>query len=280
MGYMRNFDESFTGILIDDALVIIFGIDIVVTLNSGYTDPITGFPVTDKKLIFQRYASRGLLIDLASMPPWKQIDSLINYNELEPIKFLRILRLSRIAMLYKFFDSQRLSGVTDTGSISPQLKNISILFLQIFLTGHIICCFWFYITTPSATGFQKYDDQSMDPRIRTWVTEYGYDNVLIINQYIASLYWTFQTLFTIGYGDIHPVNNGEKVFAILTMLAGSILFGMLLAKIKDLLDGRNIQKNEIYTKMEELKEYLEEKNFPTYLRIQTKVKTRNSAFVY
>jgi len=35
---------------------------------------------------------------------------------------------------------------------------------------------------------------------RTWITEFGFQNADVMTQYILSLYWTFTTLLTVGYG--------------------------------------------------------------------------------
>lgn len=36
--------------------------------------------------------------------------------------------------------------------------------------------------------------------------------------YIYSIYWSIVTLTTVGYGDLHAVNTGEKLFSILYIL--------------------------------------------------------------
>ena len=41
----------------------------------------------------------------------------------------------------------------------------------------------------------------------TWATEFGYQWDDYIDQYVASVYYTFATLLTVGYGDIHSVNG-------------------------------------------------------------------------
>ena len=40
----------------------------------------------------------------------------------------------------------------------------------------------------------------------TWATEFGYQWEDYVGQYVASIYYTFATLLTVGYGDIHAVN--------------------------------------------------------------------------
>ena len=274
IGFLGGTDDSFTWVVIDNILVTIFGIDILISCNSSYTDMKTGLLVTDRGRIIGRYSAFWLWIDLASTVPFKQIanaiDSLGSQDKLGSIKLVRLLRLSRLAQLYKLFDGERLAGIHESQLISPQLKNMITLFLQIFLTGHIVCCFWFFITTETATGLLNPDDDSLPVLIRTWVTQFKYDSWRVFDQYVASLYWSFATLFTIGYGDIHAVNVGERVYSILIMLVGSILFGAVISKITDVLDSRNIQKNEIVAKTEEFKEYLEERSYPTHLKVQAK----------
>lgn len=246
----------------------------------------TGLLVIERKKIYSRYLRCWFWIDLISTLPFKQIGNVImhyntNQNQLSILRLTRIFRLSRLALVYKLFDRDRImnkNADAHSFNMSPQLRNITILFLQVFLSGHIVCCFWFFITTNLATGFYNHSDYSQSTLVRTWATEFGYQNLDVFDQYIGSLYWTFVTLFTIGYGDIHATNVSEDIFSILIMLAGSILFGAIIAKIKDLVDSRNIQKKEIKGKMEEFKEYMEEKNYPAYLKFQAKVNKNKNEY--
>lgn len=275
IGFLSEAPDSFAATVLDNILVVIFGIEIVLSFNSAYVDEVSGTLITDRRKIAVRYCRFWLWIDLASMLPVKQIGAAFTEafkNDLNTVQLVRLLRLSKLAFLYKLMSSRRLSGFMDHINFSPQLKNMTLLFLQIFLTGHVLCCFWFFITTSICTGIQNPEDDTLPFLIRTWAVEFGYQNRSVFEQYVASLYYTFETLFTVGYGDIHATNQGERVFTILVMLMGSVLFGAVLAKIKDVLDSTNIQKNEVITKMEEFNEYMYEKNFPSSLRRRAKVR--------
>lgn len=275
IGFLSDVQETFAIVLTDDILVLIFGIEIFLTFNSAIVDTSTGLLITDRREIAVQYSKFWLWIDIAAAAPIRQL-AVVFYsgasaNNLDSVKLLRLLRLSRLAYVYKLLNSQRLSSYMDYINFSPQIKNMTLLFLQIFLTGHVVACFWFYITTRSCTGLENPSDDGMPILIHTWATEFGFQTMSTYGRYIGSLYWTFETLFTIGYGDLHAVNDGERVFSILIMLFGSIIFGAIIAKIKDVLDSCSIQANESIVKIEEFSEYLMEKNFPKILRVRAKV---------
>lgn len=119
---------------------------------------------------------------------------------------------------------------------------MTVLSFQIFFAAHFIACFWFYLTNPHVTGVGpdgthagRDDDASgLVSGIRTWTIEFGVSDATVQTQYIASLYWTFTTMLTVGYGDIHATNTGERLYSTLTMLFGAIMFGAIIAKVQDL----------------------------------------------
>lgn len=49
-------------------------------------------------------------------------------------------------------------------------------------------------------------------------------------------------MLTVGYGDILPVNDNEKIYAIGTMLIGCCLFGYIMNSIGSIFD--HINNNE------------------------------------
>ena len=65
-------------------------------------------------------------------------------------------------------------------------------------------------------------------------------------KYSIALYFTIQTITTVGYGDISLVNNFERIFSFTMMIAGVILFsavnGSLIAILTSI--DENTEKDE------------------------------------
>lgn len=52
-----------------------------------------------------------------------------------------------------------------------------------------------------------------------------------ITSYSDALWWTVQTLTTVGYGDVTPVTEAGRIIGIFMQILGTMLFGSLIAII-------------------------------------------------
>ncbi len=52
-----------------------------------------------------------------------------------------------------------------------------------------------------------------------------------INGFWEALWWAVPTITTVGYGDTYPVTSAGRVVAVLVMLVGIVLFGVLTAGV-------------------------------------------------
>jgi len=41
-------------------------------------------------------------------------------------------------------------------------------------------------------------------------------------------------------GDIHATNTGERAYSIMTMLLGAMMFGAIIAKVREVIETRNL----------------------------------------
>lgn len=74
--------------------------------------------------------------------------------------------------------------------------------------NHIYCCFWFF------------QAKLLDFPNDCWVVVKGFQDDTPGRQYLVSYYWAFQTLTTVGYGDISAESTVEKLMACLWMIFG------------------------------------------------------------
>ena len=70
----------------------------------------------------------------------------------------------------------------------------------------------------------------------SWITDHAdiVHQTSRIEQYIASLYWVFETFSTVGYGDISPTRQAEYLFTFLLQCIGMFFFAMFVSKITNL----------------------------------------------
>jgi len=79
----------------------------------------------------------------------------------------------------------------------------------------------------------KYDDFSPD----SWVYRYEMTDQGNFSLYLAALYWTFQTLLTVGYGDIGAYSDVELIFASFWMFVGSFFFTFAIGNLSTVLSS-------------------------------------------
>ena len=111
----------------------------------------------------------------------------------------------------------------------------------IYLT-HVLGCFWYY-----TAGFS--------PGV-SWITSYsdgdGAD-ASVWTHYLYSFYFALTTLTTVGYGDIIPTNNDERLYAIGCELVGAFVFGYILSTVAELVSNADPNAVKIEGKLSEVR---------------------------
>ena len=113
----------------------------------------------------------------------------------------------------------------------------------------------------------------LDPDIVTWVSSYDDGSGLDadpLTQYLYSVYWALTTLTTVGYGDITPTNNVERVFSLFALLTGALIFGYMLSSIGSLVAAMDRQAVKVEVELDEVKDYIRWRGLPRDLVVRVR----------
>lgn len=88
----------------------------------------------------------------------------------------------------------------------------------------------------------------------TWVARLNIRDESALTQYIASYYWSMQTLTTVGYGDIPPVTDPERIINVLWMMTGVFFYSFTIGNLSNIIG--NIDKTSEYIKVTRYSPYL------------------------
>merc|ERR1719456_1969180 len=99
-----------------------------------------------------------------------------------------------------------------------------------------------------------------------WVRYFGVDYFSLTSKYIASFHLVTASMMAVGYGDIFPLNSGERLYSIFTQLVGATAFGFILSTVTMMLDSINPRDLEEKKRIGEIKEWLTGRDLPTSMQ--------------
>lgn len=239
-------------------ITALFGFDILISFNTAYLDYNIEQLVYDRIKIAKFYLKFWFWVDLLATIPFDMIiGAFYSSKGFGAIRAIRIFRMIRLFKLYRIV---RHNGLLNKLHIEPALMNLMTLIFQIFFIAHFFACFWHYIG-----NHPPYQHEN------TWINSFSYEESLIGSRYIASFYYTIVTMLTVGYGDIYATNPTERIYAILTIFVGTIIFGALVGKVNSILSVRNPQAKAYKESLDEFKSFIADINLPTNIANRAKV---------
>eukprot|EP00948_MAST-09A_sp_MAST-9A-sp1_P002245 g2245.t1 len=98
----------------------------------------------------------------------------------------------------------------------------------------------------------------------SWIREspYFYDDRRFHEQYIASVYWAFTTITTVGFGDISPKNYVEQGFAMIVMGFGTVVYATVFGTMTAIISDMSNKNREYTDKMQAVNQYMMELKLP------------------
>ena len=142
-----------------------------------------------------------------------------------------------------------------TASLLRPLNGVVI----ILYLNHLLCCLFLYVVeTQDKNDRSTWNIYSMSELKGTnFTARPSWDE-----KYLKALYFTTQTIFTVGYGDCSPVTIAEKQIASVYTVIGSIIFGFIIACISSTVKHYNISSSQARYRRDVLRKYMKRRNMP------------------
>ena len=202
-------------------LSVVFMIDMFFEMNTLYFH--YGMEVRNRKQIMKNYLKTYLFPDLFSILALLSTSNenyvILNLGSfLELLFFLKIYSLKRISkkIMNRFQFSHEWKGV----------KDLLILFFVIIFIAHLAACGWYYVGILS--NKEHYPNN--------WIKTQNLLNQEWTIQYMSAFYWSIVTVMTVGYGDITPQNNLERLVCLFVILFGGMIFPYSINSIGSIIE--------------------------------------------
>jgi hypothetical protein len=157
------------------------------------------------------------------------------------------------------------------GGVSETASRIVLIGLFFIFYASTMACLWFSI---SCTFTDHVGANCLTGP--TWIAADSSQGIMefssLASRYFRSLHFVTQTLATIGYGDIHPVNLTELLFSLVLLLSGALFYGFVISCITSLLSSRDITTKLFRNDLRNLKHYLKLR------KIENSVKEKFAAY--
>lgn len=172
-------------------------------------------------------------------------NSLIKLARLQ--RLYRLMRIIRIVKLLNVDNySRSLSRTVSKYKIGNQISRMFKIVGLIMLTSHLFSCF-FYM----AAKFQDFSPA-------TWVVSKGFENDNEFKLYQRAVYWSFQTLTTVGYGDFGAITSYEMLVTIVWMGIGVAIYSIVVGSLTSLISDEYFSNENLAMKLKALEQFREE----------------------
>jgi len=252
-------------VILDIFIDIFFFCDIVISFHTSYYSDEDDAYVLIPAIVRSKYLKTWFVIDFFSTVPFDDIVTGIlreaNATSLSSIRLVKVVRLTRLLKLARVMKlGKYISRLENSMGISPAVFDLTKLLCEVFFIGHVFCCVWWALSENMTSTSWIDVPENVYSLTQESLREAG-----LVPKYFTSLYVTFATLTTVGYGDIVPNNTSERFMNMFIELVGATVFGYMVASVSTLIGNLNHSEERVRERISEVTEYLNEKSCPPVL---------------
>ena len=239
---IRN-KESIIKEIIHYLIDLIYLSDFILTFFRGYYN-IEMNITRNNKIIILNYLKNDFTSDLLEAIPifslirifMKSKNNIYSYNLEKIIKFFTIALFIKPFKIFKIIRKRHNRALEDFYSYLSEsyyleeLSKFLIYFIIFFLFIHLLICLHIYL------AFQSYPN---------WIIHTNVINDSFFAKYITSLYFMITTMTTVRYGDIVCVSYIERIYHIILLVIGTLLYTFLVSKIGNYLRDESHEQSKL-----------------------------------
>ncbi|XP_061668600.1 potassium voltage-gated channel subfamily H member 5-like isoform X2 [Syngnathoides biaculeatus] len=286
----RTRQNNLAWLVLDSIVDVIFLVDIVLNFHTTFVGP-AGEVISDARLIRMNYVKTWFVIDLLSCLPYDIINAFEHFEEdfVAPSSPASRLRDSShvhrngtrtedsvLPGLSSLFSSLKVIRLLRLGRVARKLDHyleygaaVLVLLVCVFgLVAHWLACIWYCIG-----DHEVIDETTNGIKTDSWLyqlalsigTPYRY-NVSGTGRweggpnkdtlYISSLYFTMTSLTTIGFGNIAPTTDREKIFSVAMMMVGSLLYATIFGNVTTIFQQMYTNTNRYHEMLNNVRDFL------------------------
>ncbi|XP_060828371.1 potassium voltage-gated channel subfamily H member 6 isoform X9 [Bombus pascuorum] len=252
-------------VIIDFIVDVTFIVDIIINFRTTFVnsnDEVVSHPAK----IAVHYLKGWFIIDLVAAIPFDLFLVGSHTDELgldkdETTTLIGLLKTARLLRLVRV--ARKIDRYSEYGAA------VLLLLMGTFaLSAHWMACIWYAIgnaerpTLKSKVGW-------LDILANDTHQFYFHNNTggpSIRSRYITALYFTFSSLTSVGFGNVAPNTDAEKIFTIIVMLIGSLMYASIFGNVSAIIQRLYSGTARYHTQMLRVREFIKFHQIPNPLR--------------
>lgn len=231
--------------------LLIFFFDIFINFNTSYFKK--GLEERKRGKIIKNYLKTQFFFDFVTLFPLL-LNLHIDYSGEAKLA----IRFFNFLFYFKIFQLRTiLHRINEKFMLQEKIQNILSLLKVLFvslLVAHVFACFWFFIGSLNTH--------------ESWIIKAGIIDAPASTKYLYSIYWSFVTMMTVGYGDIGPQNNQEMILCLICVVLGCAVYAYNINSIGMILQEMNKENANLNHNINIINNFMQRKNINQNLQMR------------